>query len=302
MNSGECSESSYSREMYAIMRRMTSQSTVDFGTLRANLDTLAAQYAMARPFPHIVIDDVLTPEAFRLAAKEFPAIGDAFWKGYLHVNETKYGNTYPDTWAPSLRSIAQELTSPEFVALLERLTGISGLLPDWTMDGGGLHQSTRGGFLNIHADFSTHHTHQNWARRVNILLYLNEEWEQDWGGSLELWDRDMTAVQARVTPRGNRMLVFTTSNDSFHGHPDPLACPEGVARRSMALYYFTEEPSVVRRSTNYQPRPEDGLKSVAIRADKHLVDLYDRVKRRLGWSDDRVQDLLGRVHRLRRPR
>ena len=73
-------------------------------------------------------------------------------------------------------------------------------MPDWTMDGGGLHQTLRGGHLNIHADFSTHHTHENWARRVNILLYLNEEWRDEWGGKLELWDQDMTACQARVTP------------------------------------------------------------------------------------------------------
>ena len=131
-------------------------------------------------------------------------------------------------------------------------------MPDWSMDGGGLHQTLRGGHLNIHADFTTHHDHDNWARRVNILLYLNEEWNTDeWGGQLELWDPQMTACQAKVTPAGNRMLVFTTTFDSFHGHPDPLTCPEDVARRSMALYYFTEEEKAVRRSTNYQARPDE---------------------------------------------
>ena len=190
--------------------------------------------------------------------------------------------------------------SPRFVTWLEQLTGIPALLPDWTMDGGGLHQTLRGGHLNIHADFSTHHVHENWARRVNILLYLNDEWRDEWGGHLELWDKDMSSVQGRVSPKGNRMLVFTTSEDSFHGHPDPLVCPEDVARRSMALYYFTEEERAVRRSTDYRARPQDGVKRVAIWADKNVVDLYDRAKRRLGLDDDTAQRILARIDGVRR--
>lgn len=285
--------------MYVIVPRMITQSLIDFASLNDDLDAKAEQYAAADPFPHIVIDGVLREDVFAAAAAEFPAIRDPFWKAYLHVNETKYANTQPDTWGQTLTAVAKELVSPDFVAYLERLTGIGGLLPDWSMDGGGLHQTLRGGHLNIHADFSTHHTHENWARRVNILLYLNEEWHEEWGGRLELWDQDMTSVRGSVTPKGNRMLVFTTSHDSFHGHPDPLMCPEDVARRSMALYYFTEEPEAVRRSTDYRARPDDGMKKVAIWADKNAVDLYDRAKRRLGIKDETVQRWLARVDRLR---
>jgi len=279
---------------------MTALSLIDVGSLTADLDETSARYAAAPPYPHIVLDDVLTPEAFAAAVQEFPGIRDPFWKGYLHVNETKYSNTLPDTWGSTLTAVAKEFVSPEFVDYLERLTGIEGLIPDWSMDGGGLHQTLRGGHLNIHADFSTHHTHENWARRVNILLYLNEEWREEWGGQLELWDHDMTAVQGKVTPKGNRMFVFTTSHDSFHGHPDPLLCPEDVARRSMALYYFTQEEQTVRRATNYQARPDDGARKVAIWADKKAVDLFDRAKRRLGVTDETAQRWLARVDRLRR--
>jgi hypothetical protein len=274
--------------------------TVDYERIEPALPGLSARYAAAQPFPHIVLDDVLRPDAFDRAAAEFPAIEDERWHGFVHVNQTKYSNTEPDTWGPTLTTVARELCSPRFVALLERLTGITGLLPDWSMDGGGLHQTLRGGHLNIHADFSSHHTHENWARRVNILLYLNREWHDDWGGKLELWDRDMTACQERVTPAGNRMLVFTTSDDSFHGHPDGLTCPPDEARRSMALYYFTAEDHVVRRSTNYQARPEDGWRRLVIGADRLVVDLYDRAKRRFAWSDEKVQATMKRLHRFRR--
>jgi hypothetical protein len=285
-----------------MMRRMTALIRVDLESLRTDLEVKAKEYAAATPFPHIVLDDVLVPDAFDAAVAEFPAIDDPFWKGYLHVNETKYCNVYPDTWATSLHDTARELTSPEFVTFLEELTGIEGLLPDWSMDGGGLHQTLRGGHLNVHADFTTHHVQENWARRVNILLYLNDEWHDEWGGQLELWDRDMTACQATVTPRGNRMLVFTTDADTFHGHPDGLTCPPDVARRSMALYYFTEEEAPVRRATNYRARPQDGLKRMAIGADRVALDLYDRAKRRLRISDDAAHRVLERIDRLRRRR
>lgn len=276
---------------------------IDSARLLADLDSKATAYQSAAPFPHIVLDDVLVPSAFDKAMGEFPGIGDPFWKGYIHVNETKYSHTQPDVWGPTLHDVAKEFCSPEFVAFLEKLTGIENLMPDWTMDGGGLHQTLRGGHLNVHADFTTHHDHENWARRVNILLYLNDEWRDEWGGKLELWDRDMTACQARVTPAGNRMLVFTTDVDTFHGHPDGLTCPPDVARRSMALYYFTEEENAVRRSTNYQARPDEGIaRKAAIAADRTALDLYDRAKRRLGISDESVQKVLAKVHRLRRKR
>ena len=284
------------------MRAMeTALQLVDMTRLTADLDRATEHYRAAQPFPHVVLDDVLRPSAFEAAVAGFPGIDDEFWKGYVHVNETKFSNTQTDTWAPSLQAVAQEFCSPEFVAYLEKLTGIADLIPDYTMDGGGLHMTKRGGHLNIHADFSTHHTHETWARRVNILLYLNEEWRDDWGGKLELWDKDMSACQGRVTPAGNRMLVFTTSGDSFHGHPDGLTCPPEMARRSLAMYYFTEEAAPVRKSTNYQARPEETrVRKAAIAADRVVLDVYDRAKRRLGISDEAAHKVLGGLSKLRK--
>ncbi|MDT0215268.1 2OG-Fe(II) oxygenase [Rothia sp. ARF10] len=280
---------------------MTDATLVDLPSLTSRLPELTAEYRAAEPFPHIVLDGVLFPEAFDRAAAEFPSMRDPSWKGYLHVNETKYGNTLPDTWGATLNAVAKEFTSPEFVRFLEELTGIDGLLPDWSMDGGGLHQTLRGGHLNVHADFTTHHAKENWSRRINILLYLNEEWREEWGGQLELWDAEMTAPRAKVQPAGNRMLIFTTSHDSFHGHPDALTCPEDVARRSMALYYFTEESKPLRRATNYRARPQEGgFKRAAIALDRGVLDVYDRTLRRLGLSDTRVSRMLEKVNGFRR--
>ncbi len=154
---------------------------------------------------------------------------------------------------------------------MSRLIGVDGLIADPSLEGGGLHQSTTGGFLNIHADFTVHPHNRKWQRRANILLYLNDDWKPEYGGDLELWSADMKECVEKVAPVANRVLIFTTDGTSFHGHPEPMPCPEGVARRSLALYYFTLEEDPVVRSTEYRARPGDGFHSVMIYADKQLL-------------------------------
>jgi hypothetical protein len=260
-----------------------------------------ASYREAQPFPHVVIDDVLPPDVFEHAAAEFPPIDDPIWNGYVHVNETKYANAEPARWGPALRSITGSLQSDDFVAALGALTGFPDLVADPEMDGGGLHQTLRGGHLNIHTDFTTHHRNRWLCRRVNLLLYLNESWSDEWGGALELWDASVRRCVRRVEPLGNRMLIFTTSGVSaYHGHPDPLQSPEGVARRSLALYYFTHEKRPVRRATIYRARPGDGLRRVPIWIDRQTLAAYDAAKRRFRISDRAVHRVMNGVDRLRR--
>jgi hypothetical protein len=267
-----------------------------FERLRGEVDELRPRYASARPFPHVVLDDVLAVEDFDAAVSEFPAIDDPGWTGYLHINEMKYANARPDTWGPTLQRIATALCSDEFVELLGRLTGFQGLLADESMDGGGLHQTLRGGFLNVHTDFTTNHRVRNWRRRVNVLLYLNHAWSSEWGGSLEFWDATVSACVRSVEPWGNRMVIFTTSDDAYHGHPTPLRCPDGEARRSLALYYFTEEDRPRRRATQYRSRPRDGLKGAAIWMDRQALQAYDLIKMRFGLTDRVASRTLARAH------
>jgi hypothetical protein len=272
----------------------------DLSPLLRRLESASDHYRNAQPFPNVVLDDVLSADLVRRAASEFPTPNSAEWKNYVHVNERKFGNTKVATWGPNLQAITAALTSPEFCATLDRVTGFDGLLPDLTMDGGGLHQSLRGGHLNVHADFTAHHTNETWRRRVNVLLYLTEDWDPAWGGALGLWERDMSRPVTTIVPTANRMVVFSTDVDSFHGHPEPMTCPEGVARRSLALYYFTDEPSPIMRSTNFRPVPGDSAgKRAAIAADRWALRLYDAVKRPLKLSDDKgVSKMLGRFERF----
>jgi hypothetical protein len=273
---------------------------LDLEALSGRLETLAPQYQRADPFPYIHLDSLLDLSVARRLEAEFPAQGSAAWTQYKHYNENKAALTKRGQMPDNLGLLVDELNSPEFTAWLSRLTGIPGLIPDPSLEGGGLHQSGRGGFLNMHVDFTVHHHHPNWRRRVNLILYLNEGWQVGWGGSLELWDGKMTRCVVKIPPALNHVIIFNTDEGSYHGFPDPLQCPEGVGRKSLALYYYTEDASASARATNYRARPADTKgKAALIWADKQAVSLYSKVKARLGLSDKFAGRLLALLSRFK---
>jgi len=259
----------------------------------------AKSYSTATPFPHIVLDGMIKSDAINRAMRDFPEVDGPHWTNYLHVNQHKFGNIHYNTWPSSLQLLADGLMSKDFIAYLELLTGIKGLLPDPLFDGGGLHRSERGGYLNVHADYSKHHTHADWRRRVNVILYLNDKWDDAWGGHLELWSTDMKHSVKSIAPRANRMLIFDTTSTAYHGHPEALNCPPEVARKTLALYYFTAGDSSKPKSTHYRARPGDGTKRVAIYLDVKALRLYDILKRRFRISDKTASQILARVKRRR---
>ena len=271
---------------------------LDIGHLERDIDHLHSIYESAVPFPHIVMDEFLEPWAAKAAMEEFPPLDPDQWNNYLHTNERKFSNTDPETWGPALRAILNELNSPRFVKFVSDLIGVPGLMADPSLEGGGLHQSTRGGFLNVHSDFTVHPHHRKWERRANLLLYLNDEWKPEYGGDLELWSADMKKCVDRVSPVANRVLIFTTGVHSFHGHPEPMRCPEGTARRSLALYYFSIEEDPLVRSTEYRARPGDGAHSIMIYADTKMLRVYDWMKRHLGVADQAAGKILAFRDRL----
>lgn len=264
------------------------------------LPVLARQYKENVPCPHILLKNFLEPSAASAAAQEFPRPSTDAWTQYKHANENKLGMPKRELFPATLGAISDTLNSPEFVAWVSQLTGIPGLLADPMLEGGGLHQSGPGGYLNVHTDFSKHHFHPNWHRRVNLILYLNPGWDERWGGSIELWEKSkegkMARCAARYPPLLNHALIFTTDEKSLHGFPDPLTCPDGQSRKSLALYYYTVESGeqFAARSTDYFARPQDNWwKAAKIWMDKKAVDLYSRAKARFGFSDEFASKVLG---------
>jgi Rps23 Pro-64 3,4-dihydroxylase Tpa1-like proline 4-hydroxylase len=211
---------------------------------------LAERYRTAEPFPHIVIDDFVAPEIVRAIVEEYPR-DRAEWDLYLDEgNSKKLAISDESRLGPASRALVAELNGGAMIRFLETLTGITGLVPDPHLLGGGLHQLDPGGFLRVHADFN-HHPHLKLDRRLNFLLYLNEDWQDDWGGALELWNGDMSERVVSIPPVAGRAVVFSTTSTSYHGNPEPVACPEGLARRSIALYYYTNgRPESERRAAH----------------------------------------------------
>ncbi len=266
---------------------------IDIKRWRAALPDLKASYLEGAPYPHIVMEDFLEYGAAQKAMADFPSISDKGWIHYLHINEKKHGLNKMELLPIFIQQLIKELNSPEVVEFVSELTGIAGLVADDSLEGGGLHQTARGGFLNVHADFTVHPHRRHWRRRVNLLIYLNEDWLEEYRGDLEMWSKDMKACVKKIAPLFNRCVIFNTDEDSYHGLPDPIQCPEDQTRKSIALYYFTEETKMPKkRATNYRARPSDGWNSLLIWLDKKAIALYTNLKGRLGISDDLASKIL----------
>jgi Rps23 Pro-64 3,4-dihydroxylase Tpa1-like proline 4-hydroxylase len=200
---------------------------------------LREQYTTADPFPHIVLDGLFDDTDLDAVLREFPSPEEMKWMRFDNAQEKKLGFFYAtSTISDTVRRFLDAMNSFEMLLFLEALTGIDGLIPDPYFGGGGLHQIEPGGFLKIHADFNVH-PKLKLDRRLNMLIYMNKEWREEYGGHLELWDAGTRECRKRILPLFNRTVVFSTSDRSYHGHPHPLTSPEGVTRKSVSLYYYT---------------------------------------------------------------
>jgi 2OG-Fe(II) oxygenase superfamily len=257
----------------------------DREALTALAETKRAGYVSARPFPHAVIDDLLPAQVLDEVLAEFPNPGQTDWFAFDSPRERKLATKDDSAMGEATRRLLAELNSAAFIDFLERLTGIDGLVPDPHFVGGGLHQIEPGGHLKVHADFNRH-PRTDLERRLNVLVYLNHDWKDEFGGALELWNRDMTACEARILPVFNRCVVFSTTDTSFHGHPEPLSCPEGWTRKSIALYYYSKDRPDSggngAHNTLFQVRPgEDFQTELEEPADDQPAPVHRRLRDRL---------------------
>ena len=246
-------------------------------------EQLRAQFAAATPFPHVVIDDFLPAELLDVVLEEFLDPEAMDWQRFDNSREVKLALADAERMGPAARHLLAQFNSAVFVDFLTALSGIERLIPDPYFSGGGLHQIRSGGYLKMHADFNKHSDYDLF-RRLNAILYLNKDWEDSWGGELQLWDNDMTRCEKQVMPVFNRLLIFETLDTAMHGHPDALACPPDRARRSMALYYYTTEPAAAEsedHTTIFKARPGERWRSTTRQKLKQwvppaLIDLSRR--------------------------
>lgn len=223
-------------------------------------------YGTAAPYPHLVLDGIFNPEALRAVLQEWPDLSEGSSESHNDGTfvKKKFATTWKTKLGPATQSYLQELSHPAFLMVLQKVTGLWGLLPDPYFFGGGLHATSTGGKLAVHADYNKHPV-TKLDRRLNLLIYLNEGWTEENGGWLELWDHEMKECVKRVLPVFNRTVLFSTTSQSFHGQPEPIVGPPDLWRKSLALYYFSngrpEEPQAMKtqeHSTLWQERPGQG--------------------------------------------
>ena len=209
-----------------------------------NLDSFINQekknYSKASPYPHIVIKDFFDEQFLNEILESFPDLSKTtsseHWK---NKNEVKFGNNNYSSFPDKIKLFFDFLNSNQFLDFLQKLTSIKEkLVHDPELSGGGLHEIKKGGVLKIHTDFNRH-PNLDLDRRINVLVYLNKNWKDSYGGHLELWDKNMSQCMKKILPSFNTMVIFSTTDFSNHGHPDPLNCPSEISRRSLALYYFS---------------------------------------------------------------
>ena len=255
------------------------------------------RYKQAVPFEHAVIENILPKKFVQRIQKEFPNTNSSVWKRrYQNVNENKLASDAFFQWGGFTQVLFIYLNSAPFLRRLERLTGIENLIPDPYFLGGGLHCLPEGGKLNVHVDFNTHPALQL-DRRLNLLIYLNQDWKTEYGGNLILKNDEK---EISIIPECNRAVVFSTTSSSFHGNPDPVCAPQGRTRNSLALYYYTSSRPVeeqVEHSTIFKLQ-ENQMVSMAQQArayERMLTMIQEIVQSKL---DDRTK--VSRINQLLR--
>ncbi len=232
-------------------------------------DGLRKRVRQATPFPNVRIDGFLTEEFAERVYHALPTFEEALRMGreFGAVNEKRKVQIVDSSkFPPALRQLNETLASQDFLDLLSYSFEIPRLLADDELVGGGVHETGPHGRLDVHVDFN-YMEKRALHRRLNLLLYFNKGWQEDWGGRLELWDKDVKVCQQSFLPIFNRCIVFETSEISFHGVA-AVTCPKNVSRRSFAAYYYTREAPAhwtgVSHSTIFRARPDEKIKGALL--------------------------------------
>ena len=226
-------------------------------------------FTQARPFPHVVIDNIFPDQLLSDIHNVLPISADEYWDKSDEAGiEVKWRSRWISEYdiPQPARELVRFLNSGAILRELSRLTGVDHLISDPYYSGGGFNLIRRGGHLDVHVDGNWHDIMQV-NRRLNLILYLNPEWKETWGGHLHFYDSAANQPEVSVLPKSNRLLIFETTDYSYHGHPEPLQCPEHEARTSIILYYYTAGA-----------RPKDQVT---------VADPHSALWRSKGWLDKR---------------
>ncbi len=247
-----------------------------------NIPALKQSFDTAYPYRHLVMDNFLDADFAMALYEKFPSVEQlsTHWKG---LNENKYEGSDYTKFAPEFKQLRDRLMSEDFYQLLTQITGIKDVFITPDSLGSGIHQGENGSFLDIHIDFNIH-TKLDVHRRLNLLIYLQKDWKQEYGGHLELWNADMSQCEKKVVPQFNRCVLFETSEISYHGY-GKITVPPDITRKSFFAYFYTKERdnAAPYHDTVFRARPEEGkAKQIKTTIKESLKNTAKATLRKLG--------------------
>lgn len=257
---------------------------IDLETLKERLPEIKAQFNAGKPFRYVMFDDFFPEDIANKILDSYPVIEKGKWDGTTYVDQkNKFQKTVFDEGSV-MDEVFKEFNSPEFLAWLDELAEFEEpLMGDPDLFGGGLHQSINGAFLNVHVDYNIH-PKTKYHRRMNVLVYMNKDWKEEYEGHLEIWDLtdNKKELLGKYAPSFNRCVIFETNEISFHGHPKALKTPEGVNRKSLATYFYTKnrptEEAVEEHNTIYVNT--EGVSGQIKRFNSGVKALLERINKR----------------------
>ena len=256
-----------------------------------NIDNLIKSlkfFLNEKPFNHCVIDNFFDSKVAKKLEKDFPHYNSKIWQGYDNPIEVKKICNNWNLFPKYTYKAITYLNSDEFLSILEKkIFNNQKLYTDIGLNGGGWHIHKKGGKLNTHLDYSIH-PKLDLQRKLNLIVYLNSSWNVNWGGSLGLWDNTSSKKPGKliksIVPKFNRAILFDTTQNSWHGLPEPLRCPKNQYRKSLAIYYLSKKPKKVSKRgkalfspTESQKKDKKILKLIKLRSSiKHAHKVYSK--------------------------
>lgn len=214
-------------------------------------DRWATLLQTAAPYPHLSVSDWFNKDFLALILEEFELNKQVNWRLAQNNMVNFRRSVLGEQLGPASELYFSIVNSNWFVQLLSTISGVANLIVDHTRYGGGLHETVNGGFFSIHSDFNRH-IHNGLANKMVFITYLTPNWQPEWAGELELWDKQNKQCVTKVTPEFGRSVLMLNGEGHYHGHPSVWNAAEGVCRRSVANYYYVNEYAAFDRSEHYE--------------------------------------------------
>lgn len=264
---------------------------MDMNIAPAVVREIATEFRSRKPYGYAAVGGLFDASIVRGVATEVEASLDRCpQEQNIYASYRKYRLSKLADMPERTREFIGSLNAPPFLRVLSDVTGIENLHPDPGLRGGGIHAIGRGGYLKLHTDFNWHRG-LSMHRRLNLLVYLNQDWQDGWNGNIELWSADARERIFSMTPEIGNALLFETNDISYHGHPDPLQCPEDMFRKSIALYYYTPARPHAgicfgkSEMTNFVERPSERFEADKLRRIRHRLQLQAKqIAHSLRWG------------------